>query len=154
MPRLLPIVLAAAALTLPACERNPSEPAPPTPPAPSSRGEPDDTYTVRGQIEQIPTPDKPTSDFIVHHEAIDNFKNPDGTLGMNSMSMPFPLAKGLRLEVVPGDIVELQFVVWTKPGHRGYEVRKITKLPPDARLEFRKAAPPQQVPPPQPQPPR
>jgi Cu/Ag efflux protein CusF len=139
MPRALILIL--LALTLAACDRASSPPAP-TAPASSPRGEPDDTYTVRGQVEQIPTKDKPTSEFMVHHEAIDNFKNPNGKLGMNSMSMPFPLAKGLALDgITPGDIVELEFVVWTKPGHRGYEVRRITKLPADTQLHFGKANP-------------
>lgn len=135
------LLVAVLAAPLAACDRSATEPTPTAPPT-TPRGEPNDTYTVRGQVESVPSPDKPTAEFVVKHEAIDDFKNPNGTRGMNSMSMPFPLTKGLSLEgIAPGDKVEMTFVVWTTPGQRGYEVRKITKLPADTELHFGKAKP-------------
>lgn len=138
------LTVAAALASLAACDRTPSPPPAPTPTgAPASeRGEPDDTYTVRGVVESVPSPDRPTAEFFVRHEAIDGFKNPDGSRGMNSMTMPFPLGKGVSLEgIAPGDKVEFVMAVWTRPGHRGYEIRKIAKLPADTELRFGKANP-------------
>ncbi|MBY0260748.1 MAG: copper-binding protein, partial [Phycisphaerales bacterium] len=75
---------------------------------------PDVSYTTRGIVESLPIPDKPTSEFIVRHEAIDNFFNPvNGNLGMNAMSMPFTLGKGVSLGTIKvGDKVSLTFGVW------------------------------------------
>lgn len=132
MSRWFFLCLALAAAVLAAgCDRS----APP-------RGEPDARYTVRGRVEQVPEPSRPLSEFVVKHEPIDEFVNPDGSRGMDTMLMPFPLAKGVSLAgLSPGDAVEIEFVVWTKPGSRGYEVRRIRKLPDGTALRFGKARP-------------
>lgn len=139
------LAIAVVLSTLAACDRaadKPSAPATPTSPAASDRGEPDDTYTVRGEVVSVPSPDKPTAEFFVKHEAIDEFKNPGGTRGMNSMTMPFPLGKGVSLQgLAPGDKIEFVMAVWTTPGKRGYEIRKITRLPAETELHFGKANP-------------
>lgn len=122
------IVMSLAAL--PACSRAPQ------------RGKPDLTFTTRGKVVMLPDKAKPTSEFQVHHEAIDDFDMGTGKKGMDSMIMPFPLAKNVSLEgLAVGDIIELTFVVWTTPGIRGYEVTALKELPPETTLEFRKANP-------------
>jgi hypothetical protein len=101
------------------------------------RGEADAKYTVRGRIEMLPIAGQPQTELVVHHEAIPSFKGFDGKTGMESMSMPFPVAKGLDLSAVAiGDAVELDFVVWMKPGHKGFEARRVAKLPAGTRLAF------------------
>lgn len=88
----------------------------------------------------LPQAGNPAAELIVHHEPINDFANPNGTKGMNSMSMPFPPAKGLSLEgLAIGDPVELTFAYWSTPGSMGYEMTKITKLPPGTELHFGKA---------------
>lgn len=116
-----------------------------TPPAAAADAAPkaDATYVVRGTVVDVPDPARATSEFIVHHEAIDTFLNPatGEVVGMGSMEMPFPLAKGLILDgVKAGDIVELTFEDYFKPT-RKYQVTKVTKLPPETKLEFRAARP-------------
>ena len=131
-------IAALAMISLASCGR-----ATPADPPHSSRGEPDAVYTVRGRVEQVPAPEKPLAEFFVKHEPIDDFKNPDGTLGMDTMSMPFPLAKGVTLTgIAPGDLVEIDMAVWTKPGSRGFEARRVTRLPPDTQLRFVRARKP------------
>ena len=106
----------------------------------SSTTPPDAVYTVRGQVEQVPAKDQPLAEFVVKHEPIDTFKNPNGTLGMDTMSMPFPPAPGLDVSrFAAGDIVEMDLAVWTTPGQRGYELRRVVKLPADTALRFGKA---------------
>lgn len=123
--------LIAAALT--SCNRTPPEPI---------RPEPDARYTVRGIIEQLPSKDNRLSEFVVHHEPIDDFKAFNGTVGMDSMSMPFPVARTLSLDgLAVGDRVSVEFVVWSTPGQRGFEARSVTRLPPDTELRFGPAKP-------------
>jgi Cu/Ag efflux protein CusF len=110
------------------CSREPAAPV---------RGAPDHTYSVRGLVEMIPAKDKPTAEFVVHHEPIPEFVNPNGTKGMPAMSMPFPLAKGVSIEGVKvGDAVELTFNLWTTPGVRGFEVTQVRTLPAGTTLNF------------------
>lgn len=138
MPRRVLLLLVMSLLALPACTR---EDAPPVAPVrPSSRGEPDHTYVVRARVEMLPVAGKPTTEFVVHHEAIPEFVGFSGEKGMESMSMPFPLAKSASLEGVKvGDAVEVTFVVWMTPGVRGFEARQIRKLPDSTRLNFEPA---------------
>ena len=91
------VCLAAETLAAPGCPRT-EKPAAATPP--------EAVYTVRGRIESLPDPSKPASDFRVHHEAIDNFVGLSGKLGMDSMPMSFPLAKGVSLEEIKSELVK------------------------------------------------
>lgn len=106
-------------------------------PAATTRPEPDAVYTVRGRIVMLPERDKPLSDLQIHHEPIETLVNPNGTVGMPAMIMPFPVAKGVSLEgLAVGDAVEFTFAHWTQPGSRGYEVTAITRLPGDTKLNL------------------
>jgi len=122
-------------------------PTTPTPPASASKtpadAEPDAVYIVRGKIVELPDPQNPVTEFQVHHEAIDAFKNGSGDIvGMGAMIMPFPLGEGVSLQgYAVGDVVEMTFADYYKP-IRHFFVTGLKKLPADTVLEFRKSAPP------------
>lgn len=107
-------------------------------------GPPDQTYTTRGRIHDLPDPSRPASGLSVTHEAIDDFIDRDGeVVGMDAMTMPLTPARDLSLEGFEvGDIVQLTFEVrWQpRPSTRVIEMRK---LPAGTELEFRAAQPPQ-----------
>lgn len=101
------------------------------------------SYTVRGEIVQLPDPDNPMAEFQVRHEAIDDFVNRQGeVVGMNAMTMGFPaLASDVSLDdLTIGGKVEMTFTVdWTNDP--AMVVRRIETLDPDTPLEFREARP-------------
>lgn len=119
-----------------------------------ARRAPDDTYTVRGRIVQLPVAGKPMTDLRVHHEAIPTFRKDGEVVGMNEMIMHFPPAEGLRLDgFAIGDPVELTFAVWWG-ADQGWEATSMRKLPPETVLEFERPAEPGAAPvvPPAPEP--
>lgn len=126
-----------AALVL-SCEKPPA----PAPAAATTRvSPPENIYTVRGRIASLPAANKPGSSLQIEHEPIDNFVRQDGTLGMDSMTMPFPLAKDVALDgLAKDDLVEFVFEVRWKSQPR-MQLTKITKLPPGTELHFGKASP-------------
>ena len=92
-------------------------------------------YTVRGQVVSLPTAN---DDLMVHHEAIPEYRSAAG-VGMDVMTMPFPLGEGVSLEgVEPGDKVSITFSVDYKVGWSpiGYRVIAIEELPADTELDF------------------
>ncbi|MFG0257082.1 MAG: hypothetical protein ACF8GE_04185 [Phycisphaerales bacterium JB043] len=97
-------------------------------------------YTVRGRITSIPAEGVPTSQFLVHHEPIPSFVSGGKVVGMNEMTMPFPLAEGLSLEgYFVDDVIELTFEVHHDPEtgiNQGYEAVSLTRLSPDTQLVF------------------
>jgi len=93
-------------------------------------------YVVRGQVAQVPVPGRPGTQFIVHHEAVPDFVDKTGAVvGMESMTMYLPTAKGLSLATLqPGDKIRFDLSVdW--PNDR-VEVTRIDLLPPETRLSF------------------
>jgi Cu/Ag efflux protein CusF len=94
-------------------------------------------YTVRGEVEQLPNPEVEGSDLMVRHEPIPDFENSKGeVVGMNAMTMPFPLAGDVSLEgIAVGDKVELTFEVQFEPS-TSFVTTEVTKLPPDTELDF------------------
>lgn len=107
-------------------------------------GEPVRTYEVRGQVERLPDPERAGTDFVVHHEAIDDFLNQKGEVhGMHSMIMPFVLAEGVELppELEPGDKVLISCAQWLEPEFT-FLAYKVETLPDDTELTFRRANPP------------
>jgi len=99
-----------------------------------------DTYTVRGLVVQLPDPSNPAAEFNVRHEAIPNFRQQDGKLGMDVMDMPFPLAPGVDLSNLKiGDKVELTFEVELDLNENKfirYQATAISVLPPETVLDF------------------
>jgi hypothetical protein len=109
-----------------ACE---SKPAPPPP---------DQVYTVRGRITGLPQKDKPLSELTIHHEPIPGFVRQDGTLGMDSMDMPFTPAPGVSLSGLSvGSVVEFTFEVRWK-ARPFSQLTKIRALPRDTVLNLGK----------------
>lgn len=110
-------------LTLPGCDRTPAPAAGPT-------------HTVRAKVMGLPTANDPSSAFTLLHEDIPGWLAPDGSKGMHSMQMPFPVARGVSLDgVALGDKVEVtvrQFMSGPTP----YEVSALRKLPPDTKLSI------------------
>jgi Cu/Ag efflux protein CusF len=135
------IILVLAVIFYSSLGRKPA-PGPVNPPAPGNVQAPR-TYTVRGQIAQLPDPAKPSATLQIKHEAIDDFAGRDGSLGMDSMTMPFPLAPGVSLEgLAVGDIVEFVFELdWS--ASPTYRVTRIAELPADTALVFTTAKPPE-----------
>ncbi len=100
------------------------------------------TYTVRALVLSLDPPAGPVAEIKVHHEAIDDFANAKGdVIGMNAMTMPFPLASpDLAKDLAPKDVIQMTFSLdWQ--ANRPLEVVAIEKLPQETQLEFRKANP-------------
>ncbi len=94
-------------------------------------------YTVRGQVAALPRPGRPGSELLIHHEPVPDFVDFSGKkVGMQSMTMPFPLADGVSLAGIDrGDKVEMSFEVrWH--GAPPLQVTEIHELPPDTELHF------------------
>ncbi len=104
------------------------------PPGPIQR------YEVRAELRQLP--DGANGDLLIRHEAIDGFTDRDGKrVGMDPMSMPFPLAEGIDLSgYAPGDRVRCTLEVdWQQ--RAPVKITAIEKLPADTKLEYREAKP-------------
>ena len=133
MPRralLLIVAAVAAALAASACDQSGAN-------SPSAAASPpEQIYTARGRIAELPAKDQPASSLQIEHEPIDNFVRRDGTLGMDSMTMPFPTSKSVSLDgLAVGDAVEFTFEVrWKSQPH--VQVTKIIKLPAGTELHF------------------
>jgi Cu/Ag efflux protein CusF len=79
---------------------------------------------------------------MIRHEAIDSFVDRDGKrVGMDPMSMPFPVAEGLSLAgLAPGDVVRCTLEVdWQQ--RSPVKIAAIEKLPAGTQLTFRAARP-------------
>lgn len=102
------------------------------------------TYSLRGQVTQLPDPNNPGTGLYVNHEAIDDFVSRDGEMvGMDPMTMPFPVDDEVSLEGIQvGDVIELKLHVdWeTEPAA---EIVEIRELPAGTKLVFRAAKPPE-----------
>jgi hypothetical protein len=128
--RLLPVAWLAV---LGACDR--AEPIPAAPPLPP----PDQVYTVRGRIEDLPDPSRPASALRIAHEPIRDFKDAEGTtIGMSAMVMEFPVAPGVSLAGVSlRDTVEFDFEVrWSPSRIASWRLTRIVRLPPGTALRF------------------
>ena len=102
---------------------------------------PPESYRVRAQVRQVPALDDPRGEIVVRHEAIPSFKNEEGEIvGMDTMSMPFPLADpALVAGLAPGDRIVMDIEVsWH--GGNPLEVTAIDKLPEGTRLDFEAGA--------------
>ena len=97
--------------------------------------QPPEIYRVRGLVRQLPS--GPGGELHVRHEAIAGFKNSDGeVVGMESMTMPFPLADAsLAAGLETGDKIEMEFEVrWQ--GGPPLRITALEKLPPETTLAF------------------
>ncbi len=113
-------------------------------PAPASASGPSapqrHVYTVRAIIVRLPPPGERNPEIVARHEAMPHFVGQDGRLGMDTMTMPFPVAPSCSLDgLAPGDKVELTFEVDFDEREKqllGYRATRAGKLPPDAALDF------------------
>jgi Cu/Ag efflux protein CusF len=99
-----------------------------------------DQYVVRGEVVRLPDPSNPAAEFMVRHEAIPHYRSSGSKQGMNTMTMPFPVAAELSLEgIAIGDKVELTFEVrfdTEKDSPVSYEATEVVKLPAETELDF------------------
>lgn len=114
----------------------------PAPATPTDR-EPDQIYTVRGEIRQLPDGENPASGLQLQHENIPDFVNRDGdVVGMKPMIMQFTPGPGVDLsDLSVGDKVQFTFDVdWD--GSPLFMVTRIEPLPAETELDFAPPAPP------------
>jgi len=104
--------------------------------APPAAPPPDASYTVRGEIVRLPP--APGGDLLIRHEAIPDFRGMDGkVVGMDAMTMPFPLAPGVKLEgIAAGDRVEFVLELRWQDATGPVMVSRLNKLPAGTRLSF------------------
>jgi hypothetical protein len=126
--RTIPILLLLAVAVLGGCRKSPD----------SGR-----IYTVRAQVVQLPDPANPGTGLTLSHEAIDDWTSRSGeVMGMDPMSMPFPVGEGVSLAgIQAGDVVEVKLRVdWG--GDPEVAITEVRKLPAGTKLVFRAANPP------------
>lgn len=97
-------------------------------------------YTVRGRIAQLPAPDRPASQLIVHHEPIPSYMSGGEIVGMGEMHMPFPVKDGVSLEGFNiGDAISLTFEVRYDPETQipvMIQATRLERLPEGTQLIF------------------
>lgn len=104
--------------------------------------EPDQIYTVRGEIRQLPSPDNPAAGLQIRHEQIPDFVNREGeVVGMRPMIMQFTPSPDLDLGALSvGEKISFTFDVdWD--GSPLFMVTKIEPLSPETELDFTAPAP-------------
>ena len=92
-------------------------------------------YEVRGEVNRLPAASADA--LFVRHEAIPGFVDMDGeVVGMDSMTMPFPLADGVDLAgIQPGDKVRFTLEVeWE--GDPPYRITRVEELPAATALDL------------------
>ena len=93
------------------------------------------TYEVRGLVRQLPS--GPGTELMIYHEEIPDLVDDRGEMvGMEAMTMSFPIADEALLEGIElGDRVAFSLRLdWE--GSPALEITHIEALPPDVRLEF------------------
>lgn len=99
-----------------------------------------------GEIRELPIAGDPSTSLKIHHQQIPNFKlkdgtvnaNADGSTGMKSMIMPFPLSEGVSVEGLElNDKVKFTFAVdWSGQGKNAWEITKIEKIDASTVIDF------------------
>ncbi|KAB2956719.1 MAG: copper-binding protein [Thermoanaerobaculia bacterium] len=106
----------------------------PAPPAQvAAAGDAD--YRVRGEIVRLP--EAPGGEIWIRHEAIPDFEDAEGkVVGMESMSMPFPVGAGVDLAGrAPGDRVSFTLAMrWN--GRPANAITALELLPEGTALAF------------------
>ncbi|MHB1157039.1 MAG: copper-binding protein [Phycisphaerales bacterium] len=138
----MPVMLAAMVMmagVIGCSDRSPPPPAPGT--APASKSASARSYTVRGEIVQLPGAGSVDAQMLIRHEAIPDFEDDQGkVVGMMSMTMPFPVGENVSLEGLKvGDAIRFTFELnWKAPGKDGqpYRITKVEKLAGDVKLNW------------------
>jgi len=103
-------------------------------------------HGVLGELTSLPIANDPSSELMIHHTQIPEFKSADGTVhvnskgisGMPAMNMPYPLAQGISIDgLAIGDKVKFDFQVnWAKSGGVVFEITKIEKIDLETEINF------------------
>jgi Cu/Ag efflux protein CusF len=109
------------------------------PAAATEYGPAEHTYTVRGEVVELPQADNPMTGFRVKHEPIREYKDREGkVVGMGTMTMSFTPGPGVSLEgIEKGDKVELVWEMWYRPRMRE-RVVSVKELPAETVMEYGK----------------
>ena len=100
----------------------------------------DHVYTVRARVTRLPD-GSPSGDFRARHEAIPDYQAANGSVGMNTMEMPFQIVDAGVLDgVAVGDIVEITYGETHRP-RVSQGVIAIKQLPNDTVLDFGEVTP-------------
>lgn len=100
--------------------------------------EPAAVYTSRAMVRELPKTPQAGAEISLFHEDMPEFRSATGeVVGMESMSMPFPVADAALLDgLAVGDRVRFEFEVrWEGKGHP-LLVTDLEKLAEDVRLDF------------------
>ncbi len=82
------------------------------------------TYLLRGLVVDLPEPGRPSSDFVLRHEAIPTWARSDGSFGMPAMQMAFFSETPTDFSGVKvGDKVEITWVTWWEESEFGPRAR-------------------------------
>lgn len=100
--------------------------------------EPAEVYTSRGMVRHLPKAARAGAEMRILHEAMPDFRSENGdVVGMESMSMPFPVATSEIFEgLAVGDRVQFDFEVRWQGKGSPLLLTRVEKLPPGTRLEF------------------
>ena len=112
-------------------------------PTSCSRGRGGRDYTVRGRVAELPQAGNPASAFEIAHQAVDDFVDRQGeVVGMDPMTMSFPLSPQVSLEgLAVNDPIEFTLHVdWQ--ANPPVRITRLHKLPPGTPIEFRAARSP------------
>lgn len=97
-------------------------------------------YTVRARVTQLPD-GSPGGGFYAHHERIPDYVSVNGSIGMDSMIMPFTIVDDSVLDGLSvGDVVEITYGESFRPAVK-QGVIAVTELPADTVLSFEEASP-------------
>ncbi|XAL98917.1 copper-binding protein [Phycisphaeraceae bacterium D3-23] len=100
-----------------------------------SAGDYEHVYTVRARVMQLPD-GSPGGAFMAYHEEISDYQAANGSVGMQSMLMPFTIVDDSVLDgVAVGDVVAITFGESFEPAVK-QGVISIEKLPSDTVLAF------------------
>ncbi len=82
------------------------------------------TYLLRGIVVDLPEPGRPSSDFVLRHEAIPTWARSDGSFGMPAMQMAFFSETPTDFSGVKvGDKVEITWISWWEESKFGPKTR-------------------------------
>lgn len=98
-------------------------------------------YSFRARIVALPAPGAPLSELQLHHEEMPSFRREDGSLGMASMTMAFPLASPsvLPADAAVGDAVDATIRVdydTSSGAIKNMRLTRLTLLPFETVLTF------------------
>jgi hypothetical protein len=94
------------------------------------------SYAMRGVVTELPEPGGKDRSLMVRHEPVPTFVGVSGdVIGMDSMTMPFELAPGVKFDDIHvGDKIAFTLVMdWKK---NSAQITALHKLPADTALNF------------------